>query len=466
MASKPRIFVSYSSADHAKADAIRAAIEAAGVPCWIAPRDLTAGAQWGGGIVQAIEACEAVLVVFSQAANDSPQVAREMELAVSRRRPLIPVRVADVMPTDDMQYFLGVSHWFNAYAQPIETYLPDIIVAVKRVLSRERRPWTDLQQRMPKTRAGQVALSIGVAAVVAVIIGFLMQPHLPTGMPPSPLAGRWRTTMPNGQGGTTTCTLDVQKTGMASFSDDCPDTFSGASGTLTTAKDGTWAQNLFKQGDSGSFILEGGLANFEAAFKIGLFGGLTTRDARFGDLNWSRISSSGPLNPDAPTIIPAGAAWPLSNTVTVVRNATAYVRKHWQADAVLMMLDLKPDPQTGIYAAFTYYSPSQQQVTIYLPTVQGGQMMAPTGAQDDPSQAVPAQFLDLPQAIARARQAGIQGKQISEAQLYWSEGGSCGGGDFAANNAILPGCPRTRFVGVQWQINTAIGEQFFVPATN
>ena len=56
-------------------------LEAAGLPCWIAPRDLSAGTQWGAGIVQAIETCETVLVVFSQAANDSPQVAREMELA-------------------------------------------------------------------------------------------------------------------------------------------------------------------------------------------------------------------------------------------------------------------------------------------------------------------------------------------------------------------------------------------------
>jgi hypothetical protein len=67
-----RIFVSYSSPDVAKADAIRAALEAAGISCWIAPRDLGAGTQWSGGIVQAIEQCEAVLVVFSAAANNSP----------------------------------------------------------------------------------------------------------------------------------------------------------------------------------------------------------------------------------------------------------------------------------------------------------------------------------------------------------------------------------------------------------
>src|SRR4051794_11057247 len=97
-----RVFVSYSSPDAAKADAIRKALEDAGISCWIAPRDLEAGTQWGAGIVQAIQTCDAVVVVFSQASNTSPQVAREMELSVSNRKPLIPIRIANDMPTDDM----------------------------------------------------------------------------------------------------------------------------------------------------------------------------------------------------------------------------------------------------------------------------------------------------------------------------------------------------------------------------
>src|SRR5262249_40135481 len=151
-----RIFVSYSSPDQAKADQIRQALEFAGITCWIAPRDLAAGTQWGAGIVDAINECEAVLVVFSAAANGSPQVARGMELAVSKRRPLIPVRVADDQPTNDMQYFLGVSHWFNAYAKPIDSYLPEIVASVRNVLARESSPWTGIARRLPKTRNGQL----------------------------------------------------------------------------------------------------------------------------------------------------------------------------------------------------------------------------------------------------------------------------------------------------------------------
>jgi hypothetical protein len=448
-----------------KANLIREAIEAAGVSCWIAPRDLEAGNQWGGSIVQAIQACEAVVVVFSEAANRSPQVAREMELSVANRKPLVPIRVANDMPTDDMQYFLGVSHWFNAYPHPLETYLPDIIAAVKRVLSAERRPWTELQRRMPKSRGGQVALSIAAAAIVAVIIGMMMQPHLPTGMPTSPLAGRWQTKIPNNQGGTAACVMDVSKQGAATFSDTCPDMLSGESGTLITTKDGTWAQAQFQPGDSGSFYLEGGTAHgYAGAFKLSFFGGLTTRDPRFGTLRWGHVSGSKPLNGDAPVIIPAGAAWPLSGVPAAAQNATNYIRGKWQPDAVLMSIDLKFDASSGISASFTFYSPAQQQVMTLMPGSQAGAMPPPSAAQDDIGQQIPSAFLDLPAAIERAQQDGMQGRQINEAQLEWTGGASCGTGNFAIDNAILPKCGPHHVVGIQWQIDSALGERRWVPA--
>jgi hypothetical protein len=65
-----RVFLSYSSHDQAQADAVCKALETAGISCWIAPRDLEPGSQWGGGIVRAIEDCAAVVVVFSANANN------------------------------------------------------------------------------------------------------------------------------------------------------------------------------------------------------------------------------------------------------------------------------------------------------------------------------------------------------------------------------------------------------------
>ena len=191
-----------------------------------------------------MEASEAVVVVFSQHANDPPQVAREMGLAVSKRLPLIPVRIADVMPTADMQYFLGVSHWFNAYPKRIETYLPQIVGSVHRVLADTESPWRKIRSRLPQGRRGQIAAAIAGAVLVALVTGYAMRPSEPDFMAAlrSPLAGRWQTEITDAQGREKNCVLDVQDMGQAKFSDIWPMPFTGAQGAITVATGNTFTK--------------------------------------------------------------------------------------------------------------------------------------------------------------------------------------------------------------------------------
>jgi hypothetical protein len=280
-----QIFVSYSSPDKDKADAICRALEEAGLSCWIAPRDLSAGTQWGGGIVKALEECQAVAVVFSAAANNSPQVAREMEIAVSKRRPLVPIRVADDQPTDDMQYFLGVSHWFNAYQQPIDAYLPDIVIAVRRVLTEQRRPWVQIRSRLPRSRASLIVAAAAGAVLLAVMMAWIMKPRFPGMGDVSPMKGRWETSIDDGKGGKTDCVADILPNTLITYSDSCPPELAGGGGSINVVDNGTYAPNLYKTGDSGTYMLAGGTANGgTGAYRFGWFGGLTTRDAKFGEL--------------------------------------------------------------------------------------------------------------------------------------------------------------------------------------
>jgi hypothetical protein len=461
-----KVFISYSSPDQIKAEQICAALEKAGQPCWIAPRDLSAGTQWGAGIVAAIKECDAVVVVFSAAANSSPQVSREMEVAVGNRRPLIPIRVADVLPTDDMQYFLGVSHWFNAYSKPLQTYLPDIVAAVNNVLARHRNPWANITRRMPHSRSGQILLSLGAAALVAIVIGLLLRAPNPMPAMISPIGGRWQAKIPGGVGAGD-CLMDVAKSGpsgTASFSDGCPEPLTGASGLMTVTKDATMAPGFYKPGDTGTFMVQTTGGYFSGAFKIGFFGGLTTRDARLGEISWRHAADDKPLTNAADAVLSPSAAWPLEGAPAVVASAAHFIRSRWARDAVLMSLDLKPGSSGGVQAIFTFYSPSNQQGRVFIPNMSGAGLMAPYGRRDDVAHAVADHFLDLPDAIARARQAGMQGRDVAEAQLQWTGGDSCGTGNFRIDNAILPKCRPGRFVGVQWEIQSDSDERYYVPA--
>jgi len=79
------VFISHSSEDSSGAEGVCVALEAAGIHCWIAPRDVLAGRPYSGQITEAIRRTEILLVVLSQASNRSKQVLREVERAAHFR---------------------------------------------------------------------------------------------------------------------------------------------------------------------------------------------------------------------------------------------------------------------------------------------------------------------------------------------------------------------------------------------
>ncbi len=127
------VFISYSSKDKPIADATCAALEAKGLRCWIAPRDIVPGADWGESIVDAIAASKAFVLLLSANANLSPQIKREVERAVHAAVPVITMRIEDVQPSKSLSYFLSTPHWLDAMTPPLErhlTYLANVLRSI------------------------------------------------------------------------------------------------------------------------------------------------------------------------------------------------------------------------------------------------------------------------------------------------------------------------------------------------
>ena len=117
------VFVSYSSKDKPVADAVCAMLEGRGTRCWIAPRDILPGRDWGEAIVEAIQHSQVMVLVFSKSANASQQVKREVERAVNRGVIIVPFRIEEVQPSKNLEYFLGTPHWLDALTRPLERHL-------------------------------------------------------------------------------------------------------------------------------------------------------------------------------------------------------------------------------------------------------------------------------------------------------------------------------------------------------
>ena len=130
------VFISYSSKDKPTADAVCANLESGGVRCWMAPRDILPGSDWGESIVDGIKRCRVMILVFSSNANASPQIRREVERAVNKGVPIIPFRIEEVMPTRSLEYFISTPHWMDAMTPPLEKHLTKLTEVVLTLLSK------------------------------------------------------------------------------------------------------------------------------------------------------------------------------------------------------------------------------------------------------------------------------------------------------------------------------------------
>jgi hypothetical protein len=130
------VFISHSSKNKAIGDAVCAVLESEGIRCWIAPRDVTPGLEFGECIIEAIEQTRIMVLVFTADANASPQVRKEIERAVSHGVTILNWKVEDVVPGRALEFFISNVHWIDAVAPPLEAHLSYLAGTVKMLLAR------------------------------------------------------------------------------------------------------------------------------------------------------------------------------------------------------------------------------------------------------------------------------------------------------------------------------------------
>lgn len=129
-----QIFISYCTEDTAVAESVCNALEEAGVMCWMAPRDVRPGENWGRSIIKAIGSSKLMVLIFSGHTNSSRHVNNEIERAVSHRVTIMPFRIEKVQPSEDLELFISSCHWLDAYTPPLEPKIAQLVTAVRSVL--------------------------------------------------------------------------------------------------------------------------------------------------------------------------------------------------------------------------------------------------------------------------------------------------------------------------------------------
>ncbi len=111
------LFVSYGTRDaQAIAEDIVGDLEARGVVCWIAPRDIPAGSRsWASEIVKGIRSSRNFLLLLSRGANASEEIEKELDEAARQRKPLFVLRIEDIEPSEGLGYHLNRVQWRDLF---------------------------------------------------------------------------------------------------------------------------------------------------------------------------------------------------------------------------------------------------------------------------------------------------------------------------------------------------------------
>jgi hypothetical protein len=128
------VFIGHAHKDKSVADAICERLESAGVRCWIAGRDISAGEDWTEATRNAIGSSRVMVILLSENANSAPHIQREIAHAFYTKRIIIPLRLTNTLPSRDFLFYLGNVRWFDAFSTPAEEHLEALTASIKELV--------------------------------------------------------------------------------------------------------------------------------------------------------------------------------------------------------------------------------------------------------------------------------------------------------------------------------------------
>ena len=126
-------FLSHASEDAAQAARLVDGLEAKGVRCWIAPRNVRAAHSYAEEIIQGIENSSALVLLLTKTSNTKKFVAREVERAFSKERPIVVVRSDPVTLSQSLELFVASNQWIEARGLAEQDIVNQVAYAVGRV---------------------------------------------------------------------------------------------------------------------------------------------------------------------------------------------------------------------------------------------------------------------------------------------------------------------------------------------
>ncbi len=133
MAEPADVFISYSREDKDRVLDLAAKLRSAGVSLWIDQGGIDGATLWGEEIVKALENAKVLLLVVTESAVRSHNVAKEVVLASERKGHILPVHLEPTQIPSSLRYPLaGIQH-IEYFQGDADTNLRTILRSLERV---------------------------------------------------------------------------------------------------------------------------------------------------------------------------------------------------------------------------------------------------------------------------------------------------------------------------------------------
>ncbi|MEO0785550.1 MAG: toll/interleukin-1 receptor domain-containing protein [Pseudomonadota bacterium] len=126
------VFLSYRRSDQELARALVEAMTAQGLDVWWDQR-IEGGEDWRDAIVEGLTASSALIILFSDECNDSKQLKKELAIADTLDKEVIPILIEDTKPKGHYLYELAARNWLQIHPNP-ETKVADVAGRLAREL--------------------------------------------------------------------------------------------------------------------------------------------------------------------------------------------------------------------------------------------------------------------------------------------------------------------------------------------
>ncbi|MEO0699122.1 MAG: TIR domain-containing protein [Pseudomonadota bacterium] len=131
MSLAPKVFLSHHSSQHVVAKHLKDVLAKHGIEAWLASEDVPPGHPFDVAVTEAIEQTDAIVLLFCAEADKSRHVKREISMAESHSKLILPVRLEKIAP-QGLAYWLQDYQWVEWFERRDEA-LERLVSAIRKV---------------------------------------------------------------------------------------------------------------------------------------------------------------------------------------------------------------------------------------------------------------------------------------------------------------------------------------------